>query len=219
MKLPKDAGRLCVLNAPGKHLKWGQPRFFISIWKEWRCRILTQRQLLSGINTRTVWGAADASWGCSEVNRWRLGARGRAWGLLGHRVLLGSQGLQDRSKVVSCWSPLPRGLSCDSLRPYLTGHCCELSYVPQIDVSKPQHPRMWLYVKTRPFKEVVKLQWGSQGGPWSRRLGSLWEEIRTQTHTEWRKEAERRRLSACQGERSQEEPTLPAPWPPTSGVS
>lgn len=100
--------------------------------------------------------------------------------------------------------PLPRGLSCDSLGPYLTGHCCELSlgpyltghcrelnlgpyltghcselsYIPQIDVSEPQHPRIWLYVKTRLLKrwlsynEVLRVgpdpdDWG----PYGKRLG------------------------------------------------
>lgn len=40
--------------------------------------------------------------GCSDVNRRRRGVRGRAWELLGHRVLLGSQGMLYRSEVVSC---------------------------------------------------------------------------------------------------------------------
>ena len=74
--------------------------------------------------------------------------------------------------------PQPRGLSCDSLGPYLTGHCSELSYIPQIDVSEPQHPRIWLYVKTRLLKrwlsynEVLRVgpdpdDWG----PYGKRLG------------------------------------------------
>ena len=36
MKLPKDAGQLHVLNAPGRRLTWGEPRLPISIWKESR---------------------------------------------------------------------------------------------------------------------------------------------------------------------------------------
>lgn len=74
--------------------------------------------------------------------------------------------------------PLPRGLSCDSLGPYLTGHCrelslgpyltghcCELSYIPQIDVSEPQHPRIWLYVKTRLLKRWLSYNEVLRVGP------------------------------------------------------
>ena len=63
-------------------------------------------------------------------------------------------------------------------------------------------------------KEVIQVKWGQVRAPWSRRTGVLIREDKdTDTHTEgWPREVTGRRWT-LPGERPQEEPALPTPWP------
>lgn len=50
--------------------------------------------------------------------------------------------------------------------------------------SQPLVPQNETEFRDRAFKEVVKMKWGCEGGPWSDMAGVLYEEIKMQIHTE-----------------------------------
>ena len=66
----------------------------------------------------------------------KAGGQREALGAVGTQGVAGKPGAAGHERGGQLLKP-SGGLSCHSLGPYLIGHGCELSCVPQIHVSKP----------------------------------------------------------------------------------